>query len=141
MNRSEQFASNPEKISPPTNFDNEFARLFVEWKDKWVRSSHHRSPTTESSPGYHGPSLINTRVAGYLPLEQLEAERPEMEARASLVDYAASTLAQLGTSQEQTEIIDRLSELLHLRLHGLNERDTTRLLIDIFKAFIAKKGK
>ena len=117
-------------------FNAKFTELFLEWKDKWVKPPH-VGKATESSPPYYGPSYIPARVASYLSEQQIEAESPEMKARATLVDFAASVIAKVQINEERVLIIETIEQNLRTNLYNL-PTESARLTNDILKKVFLK---
>ena len=107
-------------------FKKEFDRLFAVWKSCWV------------SPGT-GPMHVHEYTRDKLSPEQIEAEKPEEEARNALVEYSASVIQQ-AQGDERLEIIDCIVPIYWEKLNGFRD-DAYALMVDIFKQTFSVQEK
>ncbi len=105
-------------------FKQEFESLLAVWKSTWTDQGT-------------GPMTLTSRTMKVMTEEQLQEERPEMEARKNLIDCATKFILQMPTTQERVEIIKCLETILVFQLNKLDS-SAYKLLADIFKETMGK---
>ncbi len=118
QNRPDRLPSNLEV------FGQEFDLRFEAWKSEWV------TPRT-------GPLYIRESILATMTEEQLEAHRPEMEARKAIIDCVVKAIAKAPTAQERIEIVKHMKRTLSFNLMGGQKSIAYELTADILQAVVA----
>ena len=110
-------------------FSSGFSELLLRWKSTWVDADKY--------PDGRGPTTLRSVIREHLSQQDLDAQRPEDEAKEALLEYSARAILAAEPPEVKRQILAKINEKLAYSFNSMNVGTFAHQLItDIFDRYL-----